>query len=196
MYESIIKEASEKYGVPQSLIKEVIQAESSFNPNATSPAGAQGLMQLMPSTAQGLGVSNPYDPYENIMGGTKYLAQGLKTNNGSIALTLASYNAGQGAVNKYGGIPPYKETQNYVSKIMSALGFSNWNTKTNVSELGGNVSTGGNVTENSQTVHTENSSQNTGFFGKIIVGVFTVGCFILGCVFLMNSLGLKGVVHK
>lgn len=107
-YESIIQKAASQYGVPEKLIESVIKHESSFNPNAVSSAGATGLMQLMPATAKFLGVSNAFDPEQNVMGGTKYLSQLMEKYNGDLSLTLAAYNAGPGNVSKYGGIPPFK----------------------------------------------------------------------------------------
>ncbi len=118
-YDSIIKKAAQTYGLPEKLIQSVIKQESNFNAGATSSAGAGGLMQLMPGTASYLGVSNVYDAEQNIMGGTKYLKQMYDKFNGSFPLMLAAYNAGPGAVIKHGGIPPYKETMNYVTNIMN-----------------------------------------------------------------------------
>lgn len=120
-YKDIFLEASQKYGVSYNLLTAMAQQESGFNPNATSRSGAMGIMQLMPATAAGLGVSNAYDPYENIMGGAKYISDKLAMYNGDIDLALAAYNAGSGAVAKYGGIPPYAETQNYVKNIRAIM---------------------------------------------------------------------------
>lgn len=118
-FNSIVKQAAEKFNVDEKLIHSVIKMESNYKPNATSRAGAQGLMQLMPQTARGLGVKNAYDPKQNIFGGTKYLRQMLNQFNGNVKLALAAYNAGPGNVKKYGGIPPFTETQNYVKNILN-----------------------------------------------------------------------------
>ncbi len=116
--DGIFKEASNKYGVPVNLLKAVAKAESNFNAKAESHAGAQGVMQLMPSTSKSLGVTDPFDAYQNIMGGAKLLSQFINKYDGNTSLALAAYNAGPGNVAKYGGIPPFKETQNYVKKVL------------------------------------------------------------------------------
>ncbi|SDB85072.1 lytic transglycosylase domain-containing protein [Acinetobacter boissieri] len=118
-FDQIISSAAQKHGVPEGLIKAIMHTESSFNVHAQSPVGAQGLMQLMPATAKHLNVSDSFNPQENIHGGAKYIASLLKQFNGNTRLALAAYNAGAGNVSKYGGIPPFKETQNYVERVLS-----------------------------------------------------------------------------
>lgn len=120
-YNEIIKTYSTKYSVDQSLIKAVIHAESGYDTNAVSPKGASGLMQLMPSTAKSLKVNDSFNPKQNVEGGVKYLRFLLDTFNGDVSLALAAYNAGLKKVAKYGGIPPYKETQAYVNKVLSYM---------------------------------------------------------------------------
>jgi soluble lytic murein transglycosylase-like protein len=120
-FNEIIDNNSKKYNINSSIIKAIIKAESDFDPSVVSSAGAMGLMQLMPDTAKSLGVGEPFDPVENIEGGVKYLKEMLNKFGGNLELALAAYNAGPGNVVKYGGIPPFQETENYVAKIMGYI---------------------------------------------------------------------------
>ena len=118
-FETIISRSATEYGVEKSLVKAVIHAESSYNPQAVSRKGAMGLMQLMPGTAQDLKVVNSFDPQDNIRGGVRYLRFLLDTFRGDVTLALAAYNAGLSKVARHGGIPPYEETRNYVSRVLA-----------------------------------------------------------------------------
>ena len=120
-FDQLIRQAAQQYGVSEGLVKAIMHTESGFNINARSPVGAQGLMQLMPATARRFNVSNAYDPQQNIFGGVKYLSWLLKRFNGDTRLAIAAYNAGEGNVDKYGGIPPFRETQDYVRRVTSRL---------------------------------------------------------------------------
>ncbi|NJD37822.1 MAG: lytic transglycosylase domain-containing protein [Geobacter sp.] len=120
-FEHLITAASAKYGVSASLIRAVIQAESGYNPQAVSRAGAGGLMQLMPGTARQLKVADRFDPGQNVDGGVRYLKFLLDTFKGDVSLALAAYNAGLSNVAKYGGIPPFEETRTYVSRVLAFM---------------------------------------------------------------------------
>jgi soluble lytic murein transglycosylase-like protein len=117
---SLVSDASHTSGVPEGLVRAVLMAESAGNPSAISPAGAQGLMQLMPGTSSGCGIANPFDPTQNVQCGTTYLRSLLVRYHNDVKLAIAAYNAGPGAVDRYHGVPPYPETQAYVTRVLAA----------------------------------------------------------------------------
>ena len=118
-FDSYVRQAAALYQLPEELVRAVIQVESGGNPRAVSPANAKGLMQLIPATAQRMQVEDLFDPRQNIFGGTRYLRVLANLFNGDLVLTVAAYNAGEGAVLRYGGIPPYRETEDYVTKVVT-----------------------------------------------------------------------------
>jgi soluble lytic murein transglycosylase-like protein len=163
----LIMDAASRYGVPPELALAVAQQESGFNQGARSGAGAIGVFQLMPATAAGLGV-DPFDLWGNIEGGVKYLAQMLKQFGGDTTLALAAYNAGPGNVAKYGGVPPFEETQNYVASILAKLGVSN------VDSFSGSDSGSDSVVDGS----------TNGFVDPLLVGL--IGAVVVGALVLGN----------
>ena len=158
-YADLFNEAATTYGVDVNLLTAIAKQESNFKADAVSSAGAIGIMQLMPATAESLGVSNPYDARENIMGGAKYIRQMLDRYDGDVTLALAAYNAGSGNVAKYGGVPPFTETQNYVAKVTA-----NYENKVEVPDIvysspaGASDSSG---VENVDAENVANSANNT-----------------------------------
>ncbi len=117
-FRELVDQAARRHGLDPALVDAVVRAESGYDPHATSPAGAAGLMQLMPATARALGVVDPYDPAQNLDAGVRYL-RGLLDRFGDVSLALAAYNAGPGAVLRHGGVPPYRETQAFVQRVLS-----------------------------------------------------------------------------
>ncbi|KXZ67614.1 Soluble lytic murein transglycosylase precursor [Acinetobacter venetianus] len=161
-FDQLIRQAAQQHGVSEGLIKAVMHTESGFNIKARSPVGAQGLMQLMPATARRFNVSNAYDPQQNIFAGAKYLSWLLKRFNGDTRLAIAAYNAGEGNVDKYGGIPPFRETQDYVRRVTSryqnlyASGLG-----TNLSESSNNNQTEQVLAQSANYTSSNNSSSPT-----------------------------------
>lgn len=173
--DSIFKEASEKYGVSERLLKAIAYTESGFQANVTSSAGAMGIMQLMPSTASAYGVSDPYDAYQNIMGGAAVLKDLLNMFQGNQSLAIAGYNAGCGNVKKYGGVPPFTETQNYVAKVTSLMqtGVSvpantvTVNPSANTASNTGTTTSGNSNTTNDTTASAEIAKKNAEILAEI-----------------------------
>ena len=150
-YDQLIHQAASNHSLDPRLVKAVALVESGFNPSAVSPKGARGLMQLMPATARGNGVRNVHDPAQNIAGGTRYLSHLLNLFDGNLEKSLAAYNAGEGAVARYGGIPPYAETRDYVRKALTAYYGSPYR---------GGATLGGGFGKRAPAIRVERDSQN------------------------------------
>ncbi len=176
--DAVFAEAAARYGVSEKLLKSVAKAESNFNASAVSKAGAIGVMQLMPATARSLGVTDPYDARQNIMGGAKYLKENLDRFGGNVSLALAAYNAGPNAVQKYGGIPPYKETQNYVKTVTAYMNGSPITTgktveksKTTAQTLAGMYGSAALLSGSSDSGSYSSYGQSSGLYGLLSGGV-------------------------
>lgn len=173
--DSIFKEAAHKYGVSERLLKAIAYTESGFQADVTSSSGAMGIMQLMPSTASAYGVSDPYDAYQNIMGGAAVLKDLLNMFQGNQSLAIAGYNAGCGNVKKYGGIPPFTETQNYVAKVTSLMqtGVSvpantvTVNPSANTASNTGTTTSGNSNTANEAAASSETAKKNAEILAEI-----------------------------
>lgn len=180
-FDNIIRQAAQTHGVSEGLIKAVMHTESGFNSNARSPVGAQGLMQLMPATARRFNVSNSFDPQQNIFGGAKYLSWLMKRFKGNTSLALAAYNAGEGNVDKYGGIPPFRETQDYVRRVTSrfqnlysgglGLSASNFNNSNPTGQIIAQSSSNDSASnsEQSNPIHNASNIQPTKFNSRKII---------------------------
>lgn len=163
--DSIFKEAADKYGVSERLLKAIAYTESGFQSNITSSSGAMGIMQLMPSTASAYGVADPYDAYQNIMGGAAVLKDLLNMFQGNQSLAIAGYNAGCGNVKKYDGIPPFTETQNYVAKVTSLMQ-TGVSVPANTVTVNPSANTASNTT-NETTVSAETAKKNAEILAEI-----------------------------
>ena len=163
--DSIFKEAADKYGVSERLLKAIAYTESGFESNITSSSGAMGIMQLMPSTASAYGVADPYDAYQNIMGGAAVLKDLLNMFQGNQSLAIAGYNAGSGNVKKYGGVPPFTETQNYVAKVTSLMQ-TGVSVPANTVTVNPSANTASNTT-NETTVSAETAKKNAEILAEI-----------------------------
>ena len=157
--DDIFEEAAKKYNVDANLLKAIAYNESRFQADVTSEAGAMGIMQLMPSTAKAMGVENAYDPYESIMGGAKLLNKLSEMFDGDTTLMIAAYNAGAGNVEKYGGVPPFKETKAYVEKVLNTL---NQDIDTSNMQVTSKAADSANVSYNANSIYNTISASSTG----------------------------------
>ncbi|MGB8452500.1 MAG: lytic transglycosylase domain-containing protein [Anaerocolumna sp.] len=176
--DSIFSEASEKYNVSVDLLKAIGKTESDFNTNAVSRCGAQGIMQLMPATAASLGVTDSFDAEQNIMGGAKYISELMDKYDGNASLALAAYNAGSNNVAKYGGIPPFKETQNYVKKVLNfvnqGVDTNNAVVTTNSASASGAVSTPSiNIAQIKNNIITQDDTQEDSSLAQDLDSIFS-----------------------
>jgi hypothetical protein len=196
--DSIFENAAQKYSVSVDLLKAVGKAESGFDAKAVSRSGAQGVMQLMPATAKELGVTDSFDAEQNIMGGAKYLSQLSKKYDGNVKLTLAAYNAGMGNVAKYGGIPPFEETQNYVVKVVGYMkeGVSTENANVKVASVANSDIPSSNTTSKLNVI--EETNNETDDLAQVLDSIYSYEDYeeFLEKYLGIESAQLKGLRHS
>ena len=171
--DAYFQKASATYGVDVNLLKSIAKAESSFQADAVSKAGAMGIRQRMPTTASDLGVTDAYNAEQNIMGGSKYIAQLLEQYSGDTSLALAAYNAGSNNVDKYGGIPPFTETQNYVKKVLSYYDSASADAQNSTAAADGTTATGSDTSANSSLAYEESAAEIQEELNQVLADTFS-----------------------